>query len=274
MNMLKRLGNLIRSNVNDALDKAEDPKKIIEQTILDMEQEHKKAKKALLEQLTILKQNEKLADTLAAKASEWESKAMAALKGGNEELARQALAEKQKTDDLAREAKLGAEQQKAATEELKGQVKQLEAKINEARGKRDELLARISAADMKKKQAAIKSGDIPGKDYVGDGSAFDTFDRMVGKIEQSEAELEARQELRGSEAADADVDAELAKLTETSSADDALQALKAKMESESGGGDSKPAAPAKAEEASSDEKAAAIDDELDALRKKLDGGDS
>jgi phage shock protein A len=121
---------------------------------------------------------------------------------------------------------------------------------------------------MKKKQAAIKSGEVPGKDYIGESSAFDTFDRMVGKIEQSEAELEARKELASVDAVDASVDAELSKLTAASTADDALEALKAKMEAESG----TPAPAAKpAEPAADDDKGSAIDDELAALRAKLEG---
>jgi phage shock protein A len=268
--MLKRLSNLIRSNVNDALDKAEDPRKILDQTILDMEGEHKKAKKALLEQLTLLKTAEKQADNLKKKSTEWEAKAMAALKAGSEDLAKQALGEKQKADALIEEAILGTEQQKGATEELKKSVKLLEQKINEAKGKRDELVARISAAEMKKKQAAMKSGEGT-QDFVNDSSAFDTFDRMVDKIEQSEAEIEARRELSSDLDGNADeVNAELDKLSDASTADTALEALKAKMEADSGGGSSAPA-PAQADDGGGDDTSSAIDDELAKLRAKLDG---
>lgn len=269
MSVLKRLSNLVRSNVNDALDKAEDPKKILDQTILDMQGEHKKAKKMLLETMTLLKQAERQADAHAKSASEWETKAMAALKGGNEDLARQALGEKTKAEDLANEARSGVEQQTSYTTELKTQLGLLEQKIEEAKGRRDELLARLNAAEMKKKQAAIRSGDVPGKDHVNDQSAFDTFDRMAEKIENSEAELEARKELMGvSPETQSELD-ELEKLSKASAADDALEALKAKMSNagESSGGGA-PAAEAKP--AASDDKASAIEDELAKLRAKLD----
>lgn len=265
MSLLKRLSDLIRSNVNDALDKAEDPRKILEQTILDMEGEHKKAKKMLLETLTLLKQSEKQAETYKKQSSDWESKAMAALKSGSEDLARQALQEKQRCDDLLGEAERGVEQQKAYTEELKKSVSQLEAKIGEAKKKRDELVARLSAAEMKKKQADIRNGEVPGKDYIRDSSAFDTFDRMVGKIEQSEAEVEARQELLGDRAPE--VELELNKQLESQGADAALEALKAKMTG-NGGAPATPSEPPKGD----DPKAKAIEDELAALRAKLDGG--
>lgn len=270
MSLLKRIGNLIRSNVNDALDKAEDPRKILEQTILDMANEHKNAKKRLLETMTLLKQSERQAENLKKQAADWETKAMAALKAGNEELARSALAEKSKADELLVEAEQGVEQQKAYCAELKTSLSQLDSKISEAKGKRDELMARLSAAEMKKKQAAIHSG-TGGRDAVKDSTAFDTFDRMVEKIENSEAELEARRELSGDEH-DPAVEAELAKLGKESTADAALEALKAKM---AGSSAAPPPSNGGSAAAPADDKGSAIDDELAKLRERLEaGGDS
>ncbi len=267
MSLFKRMSNLIRSNVNDALDSAEDPKKILDQTIMDMQGEHQKAKKMLLETLTLAKQAEKQASGYVSKSSEWEQKAMAALKGGKEDLARQALEEKQKMDDLIAESNSGVEAQKAMTEELKRNLEALEAKIEEAKGKRDELLARLNAAEMKKKQAAIHSGEGAGASSVTDSSAFDTFDRMVEKIENKEAEVEAHQELSGiSPEAQQELN-ELDTLSKASSADDMLAQLKAKMNADSGGTEAPAAA---AEPAAADPKASAIEDELAALRAKLD----
>jgi phage shock protein A len=263
MSLLKRLSNLIRSNVNDALDKAEDPRKILEQTILDMVQEQKNAKKRLVETLTLQKQSERQVETLKKASVDWESKAMAALKQGNEDLARQALSEKTKSDDLLKEAELGVQQQKTYTEELKQSLVLLERKIEEAKGKRDELLARLSAAEMKRKQADMRSGG-GGTDRVSDSTAFDTFERMVAKIENNEAELEARKELLG--ASDPSALAELDKLGKTASADDALEALKRKMQAGS-------AAPPPATPATEEPSASQIDDELAKLRQRLEGGE-
>lgn len=271
MSLIKRLSNLIRSNVNDALDKAEDPRKILEQTILDMVEEHKNAKKRLVETLTLQKQAERQLETYKKASADWEAKAMAALKQGNEDLARHALAEKSKSDDLLREAELGVEQQKGYTEELKKSLTMLDSKINEAKGKRDELIARLSAAEMKKKQADIRSGVGAGADATADSSAFDTFERMVAKIENSEAELEARKELLG-DTADPAALAELEKQIKAESADDALEALKAKMASNGGGTTS--SAPASTTPAAAGPAASQIDDELAKLRQKLEGGDS
>jgi phage shock protein A len=260
VSIFKRISDLVKSNVNDALDKAEDPRKVLEQTILDMEGEHKKAKQKLLESMTLTKQTEKQAENMKKTAVDWEQKAMAALKSGNEDLARKALNEKQTTETLANEAETGVAAQKQSTEDLKTQIKLLEDKIGEAKRKKDELLARLNAAEMQKKQAAVRSG--ASTTAVTDSSAFDTFNRMVEKIENSEAEAEARKELLGDKSPE--IDMELKKLTAAQGADDALAALKAKMTTTPTASAPPPAKPA-------DPKAAAIDDELAALKAKLGG---
>ncbi len=261
MSIFKRISDLVKSNVNDALDKAEDPRKVLEQTILDMETDHKKARQKLLESMTLLKQTEKQAVVMRSTAGEWEQKAMSALKAGSDDLARTALAEKQKTEDMAKEAEQGCLSQKQGTEDLKVQIKGLEEKIVEAKRKKDELIMRLNAADAHKKHAAILSGASGSSSPVGDTTAFDTFNRMVDKIENSEAEGEARRELMG--AMVPEVEQELKKLSAQQTADDALQALKAKM---AGGAPTSPAASRPA-----DPKALAIEDELAALKAKLGG---
>ncbi len=256
MSIFKRISDVVRSNVNSAIDAAEDPRKVLEQTILDMEGEHKKARQKLLEAMTLLKQQEKMTETYKKQGVEWEQKAMAALKVGNEDLARSALSEKTKVDALAMESEAGVAAQKGANEQLKEQIVGLERKIEEAKSKKDELIARLNAADMKKKQAAM----VGGTSATSDSTAFDTFDRMVAKIENSEAEVEARAELMGNAP---QVEAELAKITKAQAGEDALAALKAKM-----GATATPAtssAPAAAAAPSP------IDDELAKLKAKLGG---
>ena len=257
VSIFKRISNVVRSNVNSALDAAEDPRKVLEQTILDMEGEYKRAKQKLLESMTLLKQTEKQADTYRKQGVEWEHKAMAALKGGSDDLARTALGEKAKLDSMALEAETGVASQKGGNDQLKEQIVGLERKIMEAKSKKDELIARLNAADMMKKQAVIASGGNP----TSDPTAFDTFDRMVAKIENSEAEVEARAELSGVSSKSAEVDNELRKLTAQQSGEDALAALKAKMSGSSSSSSSTSAPPA----------VAAIDDELAKLKAKLGG---
>lgn len=260
MSIFKRISDVVRSNVNSALDAAEDPRKVLEQTIIDMEGEHKKAKQRLLETMTLLKQVEKQTEGYKKQGVEWEQKAMAALKAGSDELARTALGEKQKVDALAIEAETQVISQKAANESLKEQIVGLERKIEEAKSKKDELIARLNAADMKKKQASMANGT---GSAVADATAFDTFDRMVNKIENTEAEVEARRELAGDSIAPG-FDAELNKITKAQAGDDALAALKAKMAASS-----TPPASATPAPAATPAAASAVDDELAKLKAKL-----
>lgn len=257
MSIFKRISDVVRSNVNSAIDAAEDPRKVLEQTILDMEGEHKKARQKLLEAMTLLKQQEKMTETYKKQGVDWEQKAMAALKAGNEDLARSALSEKTKVDALAAESEAGVASQKGANEQLKEQIVSLERKIEEAKSKKDELIARLNAADLKKKQAAMAGGTSA----TSDATAFDTFDRMVAKIENSEAEVEARQELMGTKGPE--IDAELAKITKAQQGEDALAALKAKMGAS--------ATPAAASAPAAAAPASPIDDELAKLKAKLGG---
>ncbi|MDP2344968.1 MAG: PspA/IM30 family protein [Deltaproteobacteria bacterium] len=263
MSIFKRIQDVVRSNVNSALDSAEDPRKVLEQTILDMEGEYKKAKQKLLESMTLLKQTEKQAENYRKQGVDWEQKAMAALKAGSDDLARSALGEKGKVDAMALEAETGVASQKNSNEQLKEQIIGLERKIGEAKSKKDELIARLNAADMMKKQAAIASGGSAATD----ASAFDTFDRMVAKIENSEAEVEARAELSGMSGAAPEVDNELRKLAAKQNGEDALAALKAKMSASSGGSSGVPATTTAAPPPGG----AAIDDELAKLKAKLGG---
>ena len=269
MSILKRMGNVIRSNVNDILDKAEDPKKILDQTILDMQGDHKSAKKALVETLALLKQAEKQNETFQSQASEWEQKAMIALKAGNEDLARQSLEKKQKAEESFAESSKGLADHRAQVDSLKSNLKLLESKINEAKSKRDELVARLQAADMKKKQAAIQSGDAPGSNAIQDSSAFDTFNRMVDKIENTESIVEARSELSEALGQSQDL-ANLDEEIKEQSADAELARLKAQLDGESGSSASSSSAPVESEKPEGDDKADAIEDELAKLRAKLD----
>jgi phage shock protein A len=259
VSIFKRISDVVRSNVNTAIDAAEDPRKVLEQTILDMEGEHRRAKQKLLEAMTLLKQAEKQCENYKKQGADWETKAMAALKAGSEDLARSALAEKGKADALAIESETGVVTQRAANEQLKEQIVGLERKIEEAKSKKDELIARLNAADLKKKQAAMSGGTSA----TSDSTAFDTFDRMVAKIENTEAEVEARRELMGDRAPE--VDAELAKLTKAQAGEDALAALKAKMAAAG------TPAPAAAPAAPAAPGGTAIDDELAKLKAKLGG---
>ena len=226
MGLLKRISNVIRSNVNDLIDQAEDPRKIIEQTIADMQAEEKKVKGKLVEVMALLKKTEAAQEQAQAKSADWEQKAMTAVKAGNDELARKALEEKQTQDNLVQEHQAGIAQQHTYVEELKKGMAALSEKVEEAKRKRNELIARLNAAEAQKRTQATEGLT---KDHLADSTAFDTFDRMAEKIGDNEAQSAAMMDLVGDEAKAQQAEQEVEALFEAQENDDALAALKAKM---------------------------------------------
>lgn len=220
MTIFNRLGTLLKSNVNDAINKAEDPEKMLNQMLLDMQQQLVEAKKQVAVAIADEKRLQKQLEQEKALAVEWERKAMLAVKAGNDELAKQALLRQTEHAKLA----VGYEQQwaaqKSAVDQLKTALQQLNGKIEEAKRKKNLLIARAKRAEAQKTIAETMDG-------ISNTSAFETMSRMEEKINKAEAEAQATYELAQTASGD-DLKAKFDAL-ETVEADDALAALKAKM---------------------------------------------
>ena len=221
MGMFDRLGTLFKANINDAISKAEDPEKILNQLILDMQQQLVDAKKQVAVAIADEKRLKKQYENEAALAKDWETKAMKAVQAGRDDLARQALTRQQQYGAQAEALKGQWEQQRAASETLRGQLQQLNNKIEEAKRKKNLLIARSRRAEAQKKIQATMHG-------LDDDSAFSAFDRMAEKVDQKEAEAEAQAEMAGMLTGDT-LAKEFDALDAGSGTDDALAALKAKM---------------------------------------------
>lgn len=103
MGIFSRLGTLLKSNINDLISKAEDPEKILNQLILDMQDQLVEAKKQVAVSIADEKRLKKQLESELAKSREWEKKAMMAVRAGKDGLAREALMRKQEHDNLASE---------------------------------------------------------------------------------------------------------------------------------------------------------------------------
>ncbi len=99
MAIFSRLGDIFKSNLNDLLDKAEDPEKMLKQIIIDMEDHLVKATQGLGEVMAAQRQMEKQLSEAMAQSKTWEDRAKVALKAGNQDLARQAVDQKLKADE-------------------------------------------------------------------------------------------------------------------------------------------------------------------------------
>ena len=222
MGIFARLGTLIKSNINDLISRAENPEKMLNQVLLDMQQQLVEAKKAVAVAIADEKKLQKQYNVELDKAKEWERKAMVAVRAGDDNLARQALVRKQEHENISQQFQQQWLAQKQAVEKLKDALRLLANKIEEAKRKKNILIARKKRAEAQQQIAATMSS-------LGDTSAFDTFERMADQINMLEAEAEAGAELAGEMSGDT-LEAKFLQLESgAANTEDDLNELKAKM---------------------------------------------
>ena len=221
MGFLSRLAQLIKSNINDLINKSEDPEKMLNQVIVDMNQQLVEAKKQVAVAIADEKRLNKQFGNELAKSKEWENKAMLAVRAGDDELAKEALLRRKEHDAIAAQYQEQWVRQKALTDQLKTALKALSHKIGEAQRKKNVLIARKRRAQAMKSIQETMSG-------LSDASAFETFDRMAEQIDQMEAEAEAGAEVAEQYTGDI-LKHRFSELEATAGADVELEALKRKM---------------------------------------------
>ena len=224
MNLFDRAARVAKSNLNNVLKGMEDPEKIMNQAVEDMQKDLVKIRQSYAEvtatQRRLLKQKEQ-ADAMG---EDWYNRAQLALKAGNEELAREALNRRQQQTDQSDVLKDQIDSQGDAIDKLYEGMQALESKILEAKSKKEQLAARARTAKSTQ-QVNDMLGGLTG------GTSMDAFERMTEKVESLEAAAEVSAEmsstagmaLQGSSEADMEkqfkmleagnsVDAELAKM--------------------------------------------------------------
>jgi phage shock protein A len=188
MGLLERVSTLIRANLNDMIDRAEDPEKMIKQVILDMENQYLQVKTQVAVSIAdqhILEKKQREQDEIA---KDWMRKAEVAVDKAQDDLARSALDRYQTGLRLAQSFQEQVNDQKAQVETLKTALIKLEQKLDEAKSKREVLLARhrrgIALDKAVKAQVAI-----------GDGSKSASFDRLKDRVNHTEATAAAEVDL-------------------------------------------------------------------------------
>jgi phage shock protein A len=224
MGIFKRLGDVVKANINDLISKAENPEKMLNQMLIDMNEHLIESKKGVASAIADEKRLERQMNENKSKADEWEKKAMIAVNAGKEDLAKQALMRKQEYSNYVNDLQPQWEAQHAAVTKLKESLKMLQNKIDEASRKKNILIARSKRAETTKKiQQTMGS--------ISNNSAFDVFDRMSEKVDKIEAEADALAELSDL-SQDSSLDAQFKELESSgTTADLLLEELKAKMNS-------------------------------------------
>ena len=207
MGVLERIESIIKANLNDLLGKTENPEKMLQQLILDMESELAEARDQVVaaireeKRLRMLRiENEKLAE-------KWQKKAMLAVQYGKDDLAREAILRKRSAAALAEDCEQESHLHAEVIASLRASLSALEAKIREAKQRKDELIVRKRRA---------KLDQLLGQDIIADKKAV--FDRIENKIISLSAEAEALTDTSNDEIAsrqrEEELEAELAKLKE------------------------------------------------------------
>jgi len=259
MNLFDRFARVAKSNLNNIANKLEDPEKIMEQAVEEMQNDLVKVRQSYAEVTATQRRLMKQKEQCEAMAQDWYKRAQLALEKGNDELAKEALQRRQTQTDEANALKSQLDSQAESMDKLYEGMKMLEKKINENKAKKDQMVARARTAQSTQKVNDMITG-VTGK------TSIDAFTRMEEKVEALEAQAEVSAEmgsmngnyLPGTEGAS--VEAQFAALESSDAVDDELAKMKGLLtgSSSSEGGD---------KSSSSSSKQSGVDDELEKLKK-------
>ncbi|KAI3889599.1 hypothetical protein MKX03_017604 [Papaver bracteatum] len=213
MNLFDRFARVIKSYANSVLSSFEDPEKILEQTVLEMNDDLTKMRQATAQVLASQKRLENKCKAAQQASEDWYRRAQLALEKGDDNLAREALKRRKSYADNATALKTQLDQQKNVVDNLVSNTRLLESKISEARSKKDTLKARAQSA-----KTATKVSEMLGN--VNTSSALSAFEKMEEKVEAMESQADALNQLTTD-----DLEGKFAYL-ESSSVDDDLENLK------------------------------------------------
>ncbi len=219
MAIFERMSDLVRANVNDLIDKAENPEKMVKQIIIDMEEQLRKATQGLGTAMGSHNQVKKQLEMAQEQSNVWQEKAKACLEQGNEELAKKALENKVEQDKMVTQYQEMTALMEAQVNEIKSQIEILKQKLEEARSKQTMLTARSQMADAKS-QMAKTLGNMDSK------SAFAKMDKMEQKIAEKEAEANAFSEISGVQESENDP---FVQMDQENSVNEELEKLKKQM---------------------------------------------
>ncbi|WP_413200496.1 PspA/IM30 family protein [Nostoc piscinale] len=188
MELIKRILRVIRANLNSLIGSAEDPEKLLEQAVAEMQDNLVRLRQGVAQAIATQKRTERQAIAAQAAAEKWYRNAQLAIEQGNEILAREALTKRRAYQETATSLSNQIGQQTEIVNRLKIDMRSLEAKISEAKTKKDMYIARARSAEASYKLQEMLSG-------VSTTSSLNAFERMEEKVLQIEAQSDAISQL-------------------------------------------------------------------------------
>ncbi|MBP1081184.1 stress responsive protein LiaH [Bacillus capparidis] len=189
--VLKRMRDMFVAQINEGLDKVENPRVMLNQYVRDMESDIAKAKHIIIEQQTIERGFKKKFEEAEQLETKRRNQAQLAFDAGEEELARKALAEMKYYEEKAKEHKESYELAKNQVKELKNQLETLEGKLQDLKDKKHALIARANAVKAKEHLNASFN-------RIDSDSAYREFMRMENRIEEMEIKVNSFADISGS----------------------------------------------------------------------------
>ena len=217
MPVFEKIRRIFNSNINDLLDRVEDPEKILNQLLEDMQHELKEVKIQVAAAIRDGNKFEAQYKENLESAEKWEKRAIVFIQNGDDVRAKEALRRKRSTEDSANGFREQFEAQQQSVSVLKDGLVTLQQKIEEANRKRALLIARQRRAEAERTIHQTVSG-------ISDSSALNAFDRMQDRVLDAEAEAEALSEMR-----EPSLEDEFDKLDKKDEIDDELAKLKARL---------------------------------------------
>ena len=231
MGIFSRTRDIVAANLNDMLDKAEDPAKMIRLIILEMEETIVEVRTSSARTIADQKEMRRHVAKLEKLQDDWADKAELALSKDREDLARAALAEKQKAADMIEELHGEIEVLDDALKSYEADIEKLQARLREARVRQSSITARLQSAEHKIKMRTVMSEERVEQAMV-------RFDQLERRVDYAEGRAESLN--LGTNRAPT-LSEEIAALADGDKIDAELEALKRSMK----GGKGETAAPAK-----------------------------
>uniref|UniRef100_A0A7S0WW75 PspA/IM30 family protein n=1 Tax=Chlamydomonas leiostraca TaxID=1034604 RepID=A0A7S0WW75_9CHLO len=214
-NLFARVTRLISSYANNIVTTAEDPEKLLDQVVNEMQEDLIKMRQAAAQVMASQKQLEAKYKQAQMTADDWLRRAELAVGKGEDDLAKEALKRRKSYQENADQMKMQLEQQQKATDQLLANTRMLEAKLAEAKSKKETLKARAASAKTSKQiQEMVGS--------LNTSNAVVAFDKMEEKVMALEAEAQSTSALASPDA----LEARFAALEGSSGVEDDLAVLK------------------------------------------------
>lgn len=187
MSLLDRVSTLLKANLNDMVDKAEDPEKMLKQIVLDMENQLMQVKTQVAIAIAGQHLLEKKRAEHEQQGGEWRRKAELAVQKGHDDLARAALERALSHDQLRQGFTTQAEDQKHEADNLRQALRKLDQKLSETRAHCEMLVAEHKRAKVVGRATRARQAAGPDQDH--------TMERMKSRVLVTSAENAAAAEV-------------------------------------------------------------------------------